>query len=291
MNVKPASPALGGARAHLLAPKWRQKPVPKAPGRARKAGNRQSGVELVGHMGNIGLGVRKRYYLRGTVMKELSFDELLDKCAPASTLTDFIIHELSVFNLGKTVDFNFLTRPSIGAYCRSLGFAPSRNWSMLTLDKIAPKSALGPNVVPEREAKAVLSQLRHSIDTRLLQPKNKGKPQPDIISDFLSKGKPYKCAKTLGHLWEFQYALAVELEHGKTRGSNVTNNHPLLTALVVVAHLTEDKLYYARLWEMETSAELFNAHLEKAPTRPIMKENMHAKTYLQQRLQERVKNV
>src|SRR5476649_711518 len=223
-------------------------------------------------------------------MKQPSFAELLDKRVPAARLTDFIIHELSVFNLGKIVDFNFLSRSSVGGYCRSLGFATNRNWSMLVLDKIAPKSPLGPNLVPEREAKAVLAQLRYAIDKRLLVPKM-GKPQPDIISDFLPKGKRYKRAKTLGHLWEFQYALAVELEHGKTRGSNLTNNHPLLTALVVAAHLTEDKLYYARLWEMETSAELFNAHLEKAPMRPIMKENMHAKTYLQQRMQERVKNV
>ena len=224
-------------------------------------------------------------------MKQSSFAELLDKRVPAERLTDFIIHELSVFNLGKIVDFNFLSRSSVGGYCRSLGFAKNRNWSMLALDKIAAKSPFGPNVVPEREAKAVLAQLRYSIDMRLLQPKNKNKPQPDILSDFLPKGRRYKRAKTLGHLWEFQYALAVELEHGKTRGSNVTNNHPLLTALVVVAHLTEDKLYYARLWEMETSAELFNANLEKAPTRLIMKENMQAKTHLQHRLQERVKNV
>ena len=222
-------------------------------------------------------------------MKKRSFVELLEKGAPASKLTEVIIHELSVFNLGKTVDFNFLSRPSVGGYCRSLGFATKRNWSMLVLDKIAPKSPLGPNVVPEREAKAVLAQLRYAIDTRLLEPKM-DKPQPDIISDFLPKGKRYKRAKTLGHLWEFQYALAVELEHGKTRGSNVTNNHPLLTALVVVAHLTEDKLYYARLWEMETSGSLFNALLEKAPTGPVMKENMRAKVYLQQRLQERLEN-
>lgn len=222
-------------------------------------------------------------------MKKRSFAELLEKGAPASKLTDVIIYELSVFNLGKTVDFNFLSRSSVGGYCRSLGFATNRNWSMLVLDKIAPKSPLGPNVVPEREAKAVLAQLRYAIDTGLLEPKM-GKPQPDIISDFLPKGKRYKRAKTLGHLWEFQYALAVELEHGKTRGSNVTNNHPLLTALVVVAHLAEDKLYYARLWEMETSGELFNAQLEKAPLGPIMKENMRAKVYLQQRLQERIEN-
>ena len=222
-------------------------------------------------------------------MKELSFVELLEKDAPVSKLTEVIIHELSAFNRGKTVDFNFLSRLSVGGYCRSLGFATNRNWSMLVLNKIAPKSPLGPNVVPEREAKAVLAQLRYAIDRRLLEPRM-GKPQPDIISDFLPKGKRYKRAKTLGHLWEFQYALAVELEHGKTRGSNVTNNHPLLTALVIAAHLAEDKLYYARLWEMETSGSLFNAQLEKAPMAPIMKENMRAKVYLQQRLQERVEN-
>jgi hypothetical protein len=222
-------------------------------------------------------------------MKEESFVELLEKGAPASKLTEVIIHELAVFNLGNTVDFNFLSRPSVGGYCRSLGFATDRNWSMLVLDKLAPKSPLGPNVVPESEAKAILAQLRYAIEKRLLEPKM-GKPRPDIISDFLPKGKRYEGAKTLGHLWEFQYALAVELEHGKTRGSNITNNHPLLTALVIVAHLAEDKLYYARVWEMETSGKLFNAQLEKAPTDSIMKENMRAKVYLQQRLQERVEN-
>jgi hypothetical protein len=222
-------------------------------------------------------------------VKELSFVELLEKDAPVSKLTEVIIHELSAFNRGNTVDFNFLSRLSVGGYCRSLGFATNRNWSMLVLNKIAPKSPVGPNVVPEREAKAVLAQLRYAIDRRLLEPRM-GKLQSDIISDFLPKGKRYKRAKTLGHLWEFQYALAVELEHGKTRGSNVTNNHPLLTALVTAAHLAEDKLYYARLWEMETSGSLFNAQLEKAPTAPIMKENMRAKVYLQQRLQERVEN-
>lgn len=222
-------------------------------------------------------------------MKKLSYVELLEHGVPVSKLTESIIHELSAFNLGKTVDFNFLSRQSVGGYCRSLGFSTNRNWSMLVLDKIAPKSALGPSVVPEREAKAVLAQLRFAIDKGLLEPKM-GTPRPDVISDFLPKGKRYKRAKTLGHLWEFQYALAVELEHGKTRGSNLTNNHPLLTALVVVAHLAEDKLYYARLWEMETSGSLFNAQLGKAQIGPIMKENIRARIHLQQRLQERVEN-
>ena len=37
----------------------------------------------------------------------------------------------------------------------------------------------------------------------------------------------------------------------------------LLTAFVVMAHLTEDKVYYARLWVTESEGELTNAVLEK----------------------------
>lgn len=222
-------------------------------------------------------------------MKQQIFSELVDSGASAEKLTEWIVHELAVFNLGNTVDFNFLSRQSVGAYCRALGFATSRNWAKLTLDKIAPKSKFGPNVALEKEAKAVLAQLRFCLDRRLLVPKEKDKPQPDIISDFLPKGAKFKRAPTLGHLWEFQYALAVELEHGKTRGANVTNNHPLLTALVVVAHLSEDKVYYARLWDMETAAELFNANLEGSPTGSILEEHIRARGHLQARLQEKLK--
>jgi hypothetical protein len=218
-----------------------------------------------------------------------NFSELIDNGAAAEKLTTYIVHELAVFNLGTTVDFNFLSRQSVGAYCKALGFASTRNWAKLTLDKIAPKSKFGPNVAIEREAIAVLAQVKFCLDRRLLIPKEKGKPQPDIISDFLPRGARYKRAPTLGHIWEFQYALAVELEHGKTRGANVTNNHPLLTALVVLAHLSEDKVYYARLWNMETSAELFNANLDKTPTGPILEEHIRARGHLQARLQEKLK--
>jgi hypothetical protein len=222
-------------------------------------------------------------------MKQQTFSELVDRGASAEKLTEWIVHELAIFNLGNTVDFNFLSRQSVGDYCRALGFSPNRNWAKLTLDKIAPKSKFGPNVALEKEATAVLAQLKFCLDRHLLVPKEKDEPQPDIISDFLPKGAKYKRAPTLGHLWEFQYALAVELEHGKTRGANVTNNHPLLTALVVVAHLSEDKVYYARLWEMETAAELFNANLEGSPTGSILEEHIRARGHLQARLQEKLK--
>jgi hypothetical protein len=35
--------------------------------------------------------------------------------------------------------------------------------------------------------------------------------------------------------------------------------------MVVLAHLAEDRLYYARLLVMETEGELFNAQLKNTP--------------------------
>ena len=146
-------------------------------------------------------------------MKKRSFEELLEKGAPASKLTEVIIHELSVFNLGKAVDFNFLTRLSVGGYCRSLGFAKNRNWSMLVLDKIAPKSPLGPNAVPEREAQAVLAQLRYAIDKGLLEPKM-FKPQPGIISDFLPRDNDTSASRRLRTCGSFstRWPLSLSME-------------------------------------------------------------------------------
>jgi len=43
----------------------------------------------------------------------------------------------------------------------------------------------------------------------------------------------------------FRRGLEVELEHGvRFRDANVTNNHPLLTGKIVLAHLKETLDYY-----------------------------------------------
>jgi hypothetical protein len=56
---------------------------------------------------------------------------------------------------------------------------------------------------------------------------------------------------------EFAFALKVELEHGKIRDVNVTNNHPFLTAMIALAHMTESLTYYKRLKVMEAEGEIF----------------------------------
>ncbi len=61
-------------------------------------------------------------------------------------------------------------------------------------------------------------------------------------------------------LEEFTRGLEVELEHGtQFADANVTNNHPVLTGRIVLAHLKEGLDYYLRLECMELEMELAKA--------------------------------
>ena len=58
-------------------------------------------------------------------------------------------------------------------------------------------------------------------------------------------------------LEQFQHGLEIELEHGiEFPDANVTNNHPVLTGRIVLAHLKEGLDYYLRLECMELEMEL-----------------------------------
>lgn len=58
----------------------------------------------------------------------------------------------------------------------------------------------------------------------------------------------------------FQQGLEVELEHGiRFPDANVTNNHPLLTGKIVLAHLKEMLDYYLRLEVAELEGDLLKA--------------------------------
>jgi hypothetical protein len=61
-------------------------------------------------------------------------------------------------------------------------------------------------------------------------------------------------------LEEFQQGLEVELEHGiGFSDANVTNNHPVLTGKIVLAHLKETLDYYTRLDVAELEGDLLKA--------------------------------
>jgi len=58
----------------------------------------------------------------------------------------------------------------------------------------------------------------------------------------------------------FQLGLEVELEHGmQFPDANVTNNHPIVTGMIVLAHLKEMLDYYERLEVAELEGDVFKA--------------------------------
>jgi hypothetical protein len=66
----------------------------------------------------------------------------------------------------------------------------------------------------------------------------------------------------------FRRGLEVELEHGvRFKDANVTNNHPLLTGKIVLAHLKETMDYYERLEVAELEGDLLKATVARHPAK------------------------
>jgi hypothetical protein len=65
-------------------------------------------------------------------------------------------------------------------------------------------------------------------------------------------------------LEDFRKGLEVELEHGtRFDDANVTNNHPLLTGKIVIAHLKETMDYYQRIDVAEMEGDLLKAIMSR----------------------------
>lgn len=79
-----------------------------------------------------------------------------------------------------------------------------------------------------------------------------------------SEEKAREIGEELGVIWDkfnveqFRKGMDVELEHGTiNENTNVTNNDPLITGKIALAHLNEFPDYYDRLEELEKEAEKF----------------------------------
>jgi len=77
-----------------------------------------------------------------------------------------------------------------------------------------------------------------------------------------SEKEAKKVGDKIGVTWkefnvnQFQMGMNVELEHGlQDAQTNVTNNDPIMTGKIALAHLLEFPDYYDRLEEMEEEAE------------------------------------
>jgi len=81
---------------------------------------------------------------------------------------------------------------------------------------------------------------------------------------LFSEEEAKQIGKKLGIKWDkfdadqFRRGLNVELEHGlRNEETNVTNNDPILTGKIALAHLNEFPDYYDRLETLEKEADKF----------------------------------
>ena len=90
----------------------------------------------------------------------------------------------------------------------------------------------------------------------------------------------------------FRNGLEVELEHGtRFEDANVTNNHPILTGKIVLAHLKETMDYYERIDVAEIEGDLLHAvlsgNLDKIESK--YKKLIEAKQLLNQSVTDQLK--
>jgi hypothetical protein len=110
-----------------------------------------------------------------------------------------------------------------------------------------------PQYVSTEEVKRVCKELKLTDWTKMKDAKVNVKDAKIILSRVNTEKMPIP-------LEAFRRGLEVELEHGtRFKDANVTNNHPLLTGKIVLAHLKEMLDYYERLEVAELEGDLLKA--------------------------------
>ena len=114
-----------------------------------------------------------------------------------------------------------------------------------------------PDYVSVEEVKKVCAELKIR-DWTLLKKAEVLPEEAETILDELETGEMKI------KLEDFLLGLDVELEHGiRFPEANVTNNHPILTGKIVLAHFKESLDYYQRLEVAEIEGDLLKAVVSK----------------------------
>jgi hypothetical protein len=110
-----------------------------------------------------------------------------------------------------------------------------------------------PEYVSVPEVQRVCQELGLSDWTQMKEPKVPPEEARLILAQVNTEGMAIP-------LEDFCVGLEVELEHGtRFKDANVTNNHPLLTGKIVLAHLKESMDYYKRLEVAEIEGDILKA--------------------------------
>ena len=110
-----------------------------------------------------------------------------------------------------------------------------------------------PEYVTIAEVQRVCSELGLRDWTQLSEAKVQLSEAEILLKEVNREGLPIV-------LEDFAAGLEVELEHGlRFPHANVTNNHPVLTGMIVMAHFEESLDYYQRLEVAELEGDLLKA--------------------------------
>jgi hypothetical protein len=110
-----------------------------------------------------------------------------------------------------------------------------------------------PQYVSVEEVKRVCKDLKISDWTKKKKAQVSAREARAVLNQLNPKGMKIDPG-------EFCRGLEVELEHGmQFKDANVTNNHPLLTGLIVIAHFKESLDYYKLLEVAELEGDLMKA--------------------------------
>jgi hypothetical protein len=133
-----------------------------------------------------------------------------------------------------------------------------------------------PEYISVQEVKRVCLELGLSDWSEMAEPKVTKEEARVILAEVNKQGMDIP-------LDDFCSGLEVELEHGtRFKDANVTNNHPVLTGKIVLAHLKESMDYYKRLEVAEIEGDILKALVEKNLTKVelLHKRLTHAKLAL-----------
>ena len=110
-----------------------------------------------------------------------------------------------------------------------------------------------PEYVTIEEVKRVCSEIGLSDWSEITDPSISVEEAATILNFVNTKKMDFP-------LEAFRQGLEVELEHGtRLEDANVTNNHPILTGKIVIAHLKESLDYYERIDVAEIEGDLLKA--------------------------------
>ena len=110
-----------------------------------------------------------------------------------------------------------------------------------------------PDYVSKEDVRNVCKELKIRDWTKLKTTKVQPREAKIILKHVNTKKMPVS-------LEDFRLGLEVELEHGTMfKDYNVTNNHPILTGKIVMAHFMEMLDYYQRLEVAELEGDLLKA--------------------------------